>query len=131
MSAEQTSTRPVVFTENRPVDVVEAISRDQTVSARRTRETLKVVNAALCSHHHLTGRYRLSTSTAGSTVSKQPDVVVLAENHASFAVARAAELSQLSVAAGTLQAARVPVPLHGEEQEPVRNTTSTACTRPA
>lgn len=36
------------------------------------RTHFKVINAALCSHHHLTRRYRLSTSAAGSAVSKQP-----------------------------------------------------------
>lgn len=131
MSAEQTSSRSVMFAEDRPVDVVEAVAGDQAVPAGRTRKTLKVVNIALCSHHHLTGRYRLSTSAAGSTVSKQPDVVVLAEDHASFAVAGAAVLSQLGVAAGALEAARVPVPLHGEEQEAVGDATTAARARPA
>lgn len=60
-----------------------------------------------------------------------PDVVVLAEDHPSFAVAGAAILAQLSVAAGALEAARVPVSLHGEEQETVCNSTSTSCTQPA
>lgn len=60
-----------------------------------------------------------------------PDVVVLAEDHAAFAVAGTAVLAQLSVAAGALEAARVPVPLHREEQEAVRDTTPTSCTRPA
>lgn len=128
---EQASTRPVMFTEDSPVDVVEAITRDQAVPTGCTRETLKVVNVALCSHHHLTGRYRLSTGTAGPTVSKQPDVVVLAEDHASLAVAGAAVLAQLSVAAGALEAACVPVPLHGEEQEAVRDPTPTSSARPA
>lgn len=112
MSAEQASSRPVMLTEDCPVDIVEAIAGNQAVPACCTRETLQVVNAALCSHHHLAGRYRLSTSAAGSTVSKQPDVVVLAEDHAAFAVAGTAVLAQLSVAAGALEAARVPVPLH-------------------
>lgn len=60
-----------------------------------------------------------------------PDVVVLTEDHASFAVAGAAVLAQLSLAAGALEAARVPVPLHREEQEAVCDSTSTSCTRPA
>lgn len=120
-----------MFTEDSPVDVVKAVTGDQAVPAGRTGKTLKVVNVALCSHHHLTGRYRLSTSTAGSTVSKQPDVVVLAEDHASFAVAGAAVLAQLSVTAGALEALRVPVPLHGEEEEAVCDSTSTSCAGPA
>lgn len=57
-----------------------------------------------------------------------PDVVVLTKDHASFAVAGAAVLAQLSMAAGALEAACVPVPLHGEEQEAVCNSTSTSCT---
>lgn len=60
-----------------------------------------------------------------------PDVVVLAEDHAAFAVAGTAVLAQLSVAAGAFEAARVPVPLHREEQEAVRDTTPASCTRPA
>lgn len=60
-----------------------------------------------------------------------PDVVVLAEDHASFAVAGAAVLAQLSVAAGALEAARMPILFHREEQEAVCNPTSTSCTRPA
>lgn len=127
MSTEQNSSRPVMFTEDGPINVVKAISRDQAVPAGRTGKTLQVVNVALCSHHHLTRRYRLSTSTAGSTVSKQPDVVVLAEDHASFAVAGAAVLAQLSVAAGALETLRVPVPFHGEKQETVCYSTSTSC----
>lgn len=120
-----------MFAEDCPIDVVKAIAGDQAVPTGRTGETLKVVNVALCSHHHLTSRDRLSTSTAGSTVSKQPDVIVLAEDHASFAVAGAAVLAQLSVAAGAFEAARVPVLFHREEQEAVCNPTSTSCTRPA
>lgn len=57
-----------------------------------------------------------------------PDVVVLAEDHASFAVAGAAVLAQLSVAAGALEASCVPVSLHGKEQEAVCDSTSTSCT---
>lgn len=60
-----------------------------------------------------------------------PDVVILAEDHASFAVAGAAVLSQLSVAAGALEAACVPVLFHGEEQEAVCDSTSASCARPA
>lgn len=119
MSTEQASPWPVMFTEDSPIDVVEAITWDEAVPTGRTGETLKVVNTALSTHHHLTGRYRLSTSTAGPTVSKQSDVVVLAEDHATFAVAGAAVLAQLSMAAGALEASCVPVPLHGEKQEAV------------
>lgn len=87
-----------------------------------------MVDVTLGPHHHLTGRDRLSTCTAGSTVTKQPDVIVPAEDHSSFAEAGAADLSQLSLAAGALKAARVPVPIHGEEQEAIRDATSAACT---
>lgn len=130
-SSDQTSSRPVVFTEDCSVDVVKTVAGDQPVSAGRTGETLEVVHIALCSHHHLTGRYGLSAGAAGTAVSEQSDVVVLAEDHASFAVADAAVFSQLSVAAGALQAACVPVPLHGEEEEAVGDPTSASCTRPA
>lgn len=60
---------------------------------------------------------------------RSPDVVVFAEDHPSFAVAGAAVLAQLSVAAGALEAARVPVLLHGEKQEAVRNSTSASRAR--
>ncbi len=59
-----------------------------------------------------------------------PDVVCSAEDHASFAVAGGPDLSQLSLTARALEAARVPVALHGEEQETVSNTTPTARTQP-
>lgn len=118
MSTEQSS-GSIVLTEDCPVDVVKTVSRDQAVPTGSTREAFKVIDIALCPHHHLTGWYRLSTSTAGSTVSKQSDVVVLAQDHASFAVAGAAVLPQLGLAAGALQAVRVPVPLHREEQESI------------
>lgn len=57
-----------------------------------------------------------------------PDVIVPAEDHSSFAEAGAADLSQLSLAAGALKAARVPIPIHGEEQEAIRDPTSASCT---
>lgn len=59
-----------------------------------------------------------------------PDVVILAEDHASFAVAGATILAQLSMAAWTLEAPCVPVALHGEEQEAVCDSTSTSGTWP-
>lgn len=63
-----------------------------------------------------------------------PDVIVPAEDHASFAEAGTADFSQLRLTARALQTARVPVPIHGKEQEAIRNPTSTARTgahRPA
>jgi len=66
-----------------------------------------------------------------TTLWGSPDVVVPAEHHPSFAVAGAAVLAQLGVAAGALEAPGVPVPLHGEEQDPVHDAASTARTRPA
>lgn len=48
-----------------------------------------------------------------------PYVVVPAEDHASLAVAGGADLAELSLAAGALEAARVPVALHGVEQKAV------------
>lgn len=130
MPAEQSRSRPVVFAENSSINVVEAVTRDQAVPAGRTGKTLQVVDAALRPHHHLAGWYGLSTSTAGAAVSKQPDVVVLAEDHASLAVAGAAVLAQLRVAARALEAARVPVALHGEEQEAVGDPTSAPGAQP-
>lgn len=53
-----------------------------------------------------------------------PDIIIPAEDHASFAEAGAADLSQLSLTARTLQTARVPVPIHGKEQEAIRNPAS-------
>lgn len=40
MSTEQTCSRPVMFTEDSPIDVVKAVTRDQTVPAGRTGKTL-------------------------------------------------------------------------------------------
>lgn len=41
MSTEQNSSRPVMFTEDGPINVVKAISRDQAVPAGRTGKTLR------------------------------------------------------------------------------------------
>lgn len=60
-----------------------------------------------------------------------PDVVVPAEDHAPFAIAGGADLTQLCLAARALQAARVPIAFHGEEQEAVRDAATAACTRSA
>lgn len=59
-----------------------------------------------------------------------PDVVVPAEHHATLAVAGAANLAQLGLAAGALEAACVPVSVHGEEQEAVSDAAPTACAGP-
>lgn len=59
-----------------------------------------------------------------------PDVVTSAEDHAALAVAGGPDLAQLGLAAGALQAARVPVPLHGEEQEAVGYSAPAARARP-
>lgn len=48
-----------------------------------------------------------------------PDVIVSAEDHAAFRVARRADFAQLGLAAGALQAAAVPVGVHGVEEEAV------------
>lgn len=50
MSSEQTSTRPVVFTENSPVDVVKAIARDQPVPTGRTGKTLGKQQSVTCDY---------------------------------------------------------------------------------
>lgn len=55
-----------------------------------------------------------------------PDVVIPAEDHAAFRVARRADLPQLCLAARTLQAAAVPVAVHGIEEEAVGYFASTA-----
>ena len=48
-----------------------------------------------------------------------PDVVVSTEDHAALGVAGGADLSQLSLATGALEAAAVPVTVHGVEEEAV------------
>ena len=55
-----------------------------------------------------------------------PDVVVPAEDHAALGVAGGADLAQLRLAAGALEAAAVPVAVHGVEQEAVRDLPPTA-----
>lgn len=69
----------------------------------------------------------IPTKSPDCTFLLVPDVIVPAEDHSSFAEAGAADLSQLSLAAGALKAACVPVPIHGEEQEAIRDPTSAAC----
>lgn len=117
-----------MLTKNSTVDVVEAIAWYQSISTGGTGETLQVVYVALCPHDHLTGRYRLATGTACPTVPKQPNVIAPTQDHAPFAVASGANVAQLCVAAGALEAACVPVALHGEEQETVRYLSPTSGT---
>ena len=46
-----------------------------------------------------------------------PEVVAAAEDHAPLGVAGGADVPQMGLAARALEAARVPVAIHGEEQE--------------
>lgn len=95
MPAQQASSGRVVFAEDGPVDVVEAIAGHQAVPAggagealRRERAdgqtageqqpgfsqnptNLQVIDAALGPHHHLTGGDGLSTGAAGSAVAEE------------------------------------------------------------
>lgn len=48
-----------------------------------------------------------------------PDIVVPTQDHPGFGEAGGADLAKLCLAAGALEAAGVPVPLHGQQQEPV------------
>lgn len=98
VGAEQDGAGPVLLTEDGTVDVVEAISGDQTGPAGGAAETLRgaeersrpglspssrvrqnpgvrylqVVHVSLCPHHHFAGRDRLAAAAAGAAVSKQP-----------------------------------------------------------
>lgn len=119
-----------MFTKYGAVYIVESVTGDQLVSARRTGEALEVVDVALRSHDHFTGGNGLTTCAASPGVPKQPDVVGPAEDHSSFAVAGGPDVSQLSLTARALEAVCVPVALHGEEQEPVRDPPTAARARP-
>lgn len=95
------------------------------------------MNQALSSKHHLppdafhcfvgiaircvhsNSRVRQPTSPLRSSLS--PDVVVSAQDHAALRVARGTNFTQLSLAAGALQAPAVPIAIHGIEQEAVSN----------
>lgn len=57
-----------------------------------------------------------------------PDVVISAEDHAAFRVARRADFAQLGLAAGALQASAVPVAVHGVKEETVCDFAPAACT---
>ncbi len=52
MSTKETSSWPIMFTEDSPIDVVKAVARDQTVPAGRTGKTLrkKESNSFICNH---------------------------------------------------------------------------------
>ena len=56
-----------------------------------------------------------------------PDIVVSAEDHAAFCVARRADFSQLGLAARALEAAAVPVAVHGVEEEAVCDFAPAPC----
>lgn len=128
MTIEQGSTGPVVLTEDCAIDVMKAISWHQSVSTGGTAETLEVVHISLCPHHHFVGGDRLAAGAACPAVPKQSDVVSPTQNHAPFAVAGGANVPQLCLAAGALEASCVPVAFHGEEQEAVSNLSATSCT---
>lgn len=130
VAAEQGSSGSVVLTEDCTVDVMKAIARHQSVSTGGTAETLEVVNIPLRPHHHFVGRDRLAAGAARPAVPEQSDVVAPTQNHAPFAVAGGANVPQLGLAARALEAASVPVALHGEEQEAVGDLPSTSCTGP-
>lgn len=115
VAVEQGSAGSVVLTEDRTVDVMETITRHQSVSTGGTAETLEVVNISLCPHHHFTGWDRLAAGAARPAVPEQSDVVTPTQNHAPFAVAGGANVPQLGLAARALETASVPVALHGEE----------------
>lgn len=130
VAVEQGSAGSVVLTEDRTIDVMEAIARHQSVSTGGTAETLEVVNISLCPHHHFVGWDRLAAGAARPAVPKQSDVVTPTQNHAPFAVAGGANVPQLGLAARALEAASVPVALHGEEEEAIGDLSPTSCTRP-
>lgn len=119
VAVEQRGSGSVVFAEDCAVDVVESVAGHQSVSTGGTAETLEVVNISLRPHHHLVGGDRLAAGYAHPAVPEQSDVVAAAQDHASFAVAGGADVAELGLAARALEAARVPVALHGEEQEAV------------
>lgn len=87
VAAEQGCPWSVLLTEDSAVDVVEAVTRHQSVSTGGTGETLEVVDVALRPHHHLIGRDRLATGAARTTVPKQPDIVTPTQDHTPFTVA--------------------------------------------
>lgn len=70
-----------------------------------------------------------SVYIGSSNIRVVPDVVCSAEDHASFTVAGGSDITQLSLTARALEAARVPVAIHGEEQEAVSDATPTARAR--
>lgn len=57
-----------------------------------------------------------------------PDIVISAENHTTFRVARCSDFAELRLAAGALEASAVPVALHGVKEETVGDFATTACT---
>lgn len=56
-----------------------------------------------------------------------PNVVISAKDHAALGVAGRADVAQLRLAAGALEAAAVPVAVHGIEQKAVRDLAPAAC----
>lgn len=56
-----------------------------------------------------------------------PNVVISAKDHAALGVTGRADVTQLRLAAGALEAPAVPVAVHGIEQEAVRNLAPAAC----
>lgn len=57
-----------------------------------------------------------------------PDVVILAENHAGLGEAGSADLAEMHLAAGALEAASVPVAVHGVQKKAVTDLTTTSRT---
>lgn len=68
MATEQASSSswPVVFTEDSPIDVVKAVSRDQSVSTGRTRKAL--TETTRTGYHKMTALYSVNQVIINITV---------------------------------------------------------------
>ena len=71
--------------------------------------------------------YRSARQCWGKGSQVLPNVVISAKDHAALGVTGRADVAQLRLAAGALEAPAMPVAVHGIEQKAVRNLAPTAC----
>jgi len=118
----------VMFADEVTVDDAVPITRDKATATRHARKTVQMVDVLLSAHHKLTGGDWLWTGCTCAARSKHSAVVIFAEYHALFCIARGPDLPESSLTARTLETSCMPVPIHGIQQELLYDATATACT---
>lgn len=83
-----------------------------------TGEALQVIDVAPGPHHHFEGGNDLRASRTVAGVSKQSQIIPLAQNQIRLGVQRGTNFAQTTIATAALQTVFVPVQVEGLQQEP-------------